>query len=388
MNNTQTTYFVYFAVFLSEFSFFFSLPLLGKSPDLSASSVAACLAGAIILESILMLISTGYLERLSRRKLIFTSLALRSVAFLAILLSLSLYSWLMFFLLISVSKSISKPFLREILAGNLSGESLKKAMNTYSLFQNSAVFVAPSLAAIALTYGFINYVILLVIISGIVMATMALTISYATPSNKKSGSGSPFVSLGYIFRGGMAGAVQRILLASFFCFLIMGVFITSTTLLGKINPELRNYSGLFFSVVGATICLWQGGAAKLSFIRDKWTSHLIVAGGVIASLYLTGSLYIAVAALIAYSIYESVIIPEIYVVASGIHSAIPSGVLFSYIVVMSNIGSAFGSWITGLAITYFNDYVPMLILITVFLSSIFSFILLKTTHHKEVQCQS
>lgn len=335
-----------------------------------------------------MLISTGYLERLSRRTLIFTSLALRSVAFLAILFSLSLYSWLMFFLLISVSKSISKPFLREILAGNLSGESLKKAMNTYSLFQNSAVFIAPSLAAIALTYGFINHMILLVIISGIVMATMAFTINYATPSNKKSGFGSPFVSLSYILRGDMAGAVQRILLASFFCFLIMGIFITSTTLLGKINPELRNYSGLFFSVVGATICLWQGGATKLSFIRDKWTSHLIVASGVISSLYLTGSLYIAVAALIAYSIYESVIIPEIYVVASGIHSAIPSGVLFSYIVVMSNIGSAFGSWITGLAITYFNDYVPMLIFIAVFLSSIFSFILLKTTHHKEVQCQS
>jgi len=334
-----------------------------------------------------MLISTGYLERLSRRKLIFTSLALRSVAFLGILLSVSLYSWLMFFLLISVSKSISKPFLREILAGSLSGESLKKAMNTYSLFQNSAVFVAPSLAAIALTYGLINHMILVVIISGMVMATVALTINYATPANKKSGSGSPFVSLGYIFRGHMAGAVQRILLASFFCFLIMGVFITSTTLLGKINPELRNYSGLFFSVVGATICLWQGGAVKLSFIRDKWASHLIVTGGVIASLYLTGSLYIAIAALIAYSIYESVIIPEIYVVASGIHSAMPSGVLFSYIVVMSNIGSAFGSWITGLAITYFNDYVPMLIFIAVFFSSIFSFILLKTTYHKEVQCQ-
>lgn len=220
------------------------------------------------------------------------------------------------------------------------------------------------------------------------MAIMALTINYATPSNKKSGSGSPFVSLGYVFSGGMARAVQRILMASFFCFLIMGVFITSTTLLGKINPEFSNYSGLFFSVVGATICLWQGGATKLSFIRDKWASHLIVAGGVIASLYLTGSLYIAIAALIAYSIYESVIIPEIYVVATGIHSAIPSGVLFSYIVVMSNIGSAFGSWITGLAITYLNDYVPMLIFIAVFLSSIFSFILLKITHHKDVQCQS
>lgn len=386
MNNTKTTYFVYLAVFLSEFSFFFSLPLLGKSPALSASSVAACLAGAIILESILMLVTTGYLERISRRKLIFVSLALRSIAFLVILISLSLHSWILFFLLISVSKSISKPFLREILAGNLSGESLKKAMNTFSLFQNSAVFVAPSLAAIALSYGFINHVIFVVILSGLAMAIVALTINYASPSIKKSGS--PFVSLGYIFRGEMSGAVRRILLASFFCFLIMGIFITSTTLLGKIKPELRSYSGMFFSVVGATICLWQGGAARLNFTKDKWTSYLIITCGVIASLYLTGSLYIAVVALIAYSIYESVIIPEIYVVASGIHSPIPSGVLFSYIVVMSNSGSAFGSWITGLAISFCNDYVPILIFVTVFFSSVFSFILLKSTYRKEVQCQS
>ncbi|MDC9580527.1 hypothetical protein PSI15_02890 [Xenorhabdus sp. PR6a] len=185
----------------------------------------------------------------------------------------------------------------------------------------------------------------------------------------------------------MAGAVQRILLASFFCFLIMGIFITSTTLLGKIKPELSNYSGIFFSVVGATICLWQGGAAKLNVFKTKWTSHLIVTCGAIGSLYLTGSLYIAIAALIAYSIYESVIIPEIYVVASAIHSPIPPGVLFSYIVVMSNMGSAFGSWITGLAITYLNDYVPMLIFISVFFSSVLSFILLKATYRKEVQCQ-
>lgn len=334
-----------------------------------------------------MLVTTGYLERFTRRKLIFASLALRSIAFLAILISLSLYSWVLFFLLISVSKSISKPFLREILAGSLSGESLKKAMHIFSLFQNSAVFVAPSLAAIALSYGLINHMIIVVILSGLAMAIVALTINDASPSHKKSGSGSPFVSLGYIFRGEMAGSVQRILLSSFFCFLIMGIFITSTTLLGKIKPELSNYSGLFFSVVGATICLWQGGAAKLYFIKDKWTSPLIVTSGAIASLYLTGSLYIAVGALIAYSIYESVIIPEIYVVASGIHSPIPSGVLFSYIVVMSNTGSAFGSWITGLAITYINEYVPTLIFITVFFSSIVSFFLLKSTYRKEVQCQ-
>jgi len=388
MNRNKTTYFVYLTVFLAEFSFFFCLPLLGISPELSAANVAACLAGAVMLESLFMLLCTGYLERFSRKKLIFISLLLRSFAFLSIYVSLSLPSWLLFFLLISVSKSISKPFLREILAESLSGSQLKKAMNTYSLFQNSAVFVAPSLAALAIKIDFIDEVLLLVIVSGCFMTLAAYSINYSHPDNCKPSSASPLSSLGYAFRGTMAKDVRRILLTSFFCYLIMGVFITSTTLIGKINPELREYSGLFFSIVGITICLWQGIFVKLKPFSAKWISRIIFTGGALSSAYLLGSVYLAIIALIAYSIYESVIIPEIYYKASNIHSQIPSGVLFSYIIVMSNAGSAFGSWITGYAITNIEEYIPLFVFTTVLSSAMISFICLKTSNTKEVQCQS
>ncbi|MCS1352611.1 MFS transporter [Mechercharimyces sp. CAU 1602] len=385
MSSYKTTYFIYLAVFLAEFSFFFSLPLLGMSPDISAASVGTCLAGAIILESLLMFTTTGYLEYFSRRKLIFVSFLLRSLAFLSIYMSLSLLSWLMFFLLISVSKSISKPFLREILAESLSGTHLKKAMNTFSLSQNIAVFIAPSLAALALKYNFMNEVILLVILSSSAMAIAALTINHTLSRNKSNPTfASPLVGLLYAFRGNMAKEVQSILLASFFCFLIMGIFITSTTLLGKISPELEGYSGFFFSIVGVTICLWQGVVAKLKTFNERWISRFIVICGAFSSIYLLGSVYIAVIALVAYSIYESVIIPEIYVKASGINSEIPSGVLFSYIVILSNAGSAFGSWITGVAIENIPEHVPSFIFIAVFSAAIASFIFLKRVITKEV----
>lgn len=304
MNTNKTTYFIYLAVFLAEFSFFFSLPLPGRAPDISASNAAACLAGSVMLESIFMLTTTGYLERFSRRKLIFVSQLLRSGAFLAIYVSLSLPSWLLFFFLISVSRSISKPFLREVLAESLSGSHLKKAMNTFSLWQNSAVFVAPTLASAALRYDFIGAVLLLLIVSGGILALAALSINYTYPANCKSSSGSPLASMCHAFRGIMAREIQRILLSSFFCYLIMGVFITATTLLGKINPEMREYSGLFFSVVGITICLWQGIVAKLTPCSDKCSSHIILVAGALSSAYLPGSVYIAIIALIAYSIYE------------------------------------------------------------------------------------
>lgn len=388
MHANKTTCFIYLTVFLAEFSFFFALPLLGKSPDLSASSVAACLAGAVLLESLLMLTSTGYLERFSRRKLIFVSLLLRSTAFLTIYLTLSLPGWLLFFLLIAASKSISKPFLREVLATTLSGPQLKKALNTFSLCQNSAVFVAPMLAVAAMKFAFIGVVLLALFLSGIVMALMALRLIYTLPANHESSTRSPLADMRVGFQGVMASAgIQRILLSSFFCFLIMGVFITSTTLLDKINPDLGAYSGIFFSIVGATICLWQGGVAKLTSFSDRYSSQIIMMGGVLSSAYLLGSVYIAVAALIAYSIYESVIIPELYFQATHIASGVSASVLFSYILIVSNAGEAFGSWLTGFAITHLADYVPLFIFITVLSSAMISFICLKTTDRKEAQCR-
>jgi len=387
MHVTKTTYFIFLTVFLAEFSFFFALPLLGKTPDLSASSVAACLAGAVILESLLMLTFTGYLERFSRRMLICASLLLRSGAFMTIFLSLSLPAWLFFFFLIAVSKSISKPFLREVLAENLSGNQLKKALYTFSLCQNSAVFVAPMLAVTAMKFSFIETVLLTLVLSGAVMAVATLPLIYTFPSNKPS-TGSPLTGMRTAFKGVMASTgIQRILLSSFFCFLIMGVFITATMLLDKINPSIGTYSGLFFSVVGVSICLWQGVVAKLTTLSERYSSQIIMIGGALSSAYLLGSVYIAIMALIAYSVYESVIIPELYFKSTSIPSSIPTSVLFSYILIVSNAGEAFGSWLTGFAITHMDEHVPTFIFFTVLSSAMISFLCLKTADRKEVPCQ-
>ncbi|HGK4757538.1 MFS transporter [Enterobacter cloacae] len=389
MKTNKTTSFIFLTVFLAEFSFFFSLPLLGKSPNLSASNVAACLAGAVLLESLLMLTTTGTLERFSRRKLLFISLLLRGAAFLTIYLTLSLHGWLMFFLVISISKSISKPFLREILAETLSGSHLKKALNTFSLCQNSAVFIAPMLAVAAMNFAFIETTLLVLSLSSMVMALIALRLIYNLPASYKPSTCSSLEGIKAGFHGVMASAsIQRILLSSFFCFLIMGVFITATTLLDKINPDLGIYSGVFFSVVGVTICLWQGGVAKLFSFSDKSSSLIILLGGILSSSYLLGSVYIAVIALIAYSIYESVIIPELYFQATHIVSSVSASVLFSYILIVSNAGEAFGSWITGVAITHLADHVPLFTCITVLSSAIISFICLRKNNRKDATCQS
>ncbi|MDM2857196.1 MFS transporter [Citrobacter sp. Cpo071] len=388
MNVNKTTCFIYLTVFLAEFSFFFALPLLGKTPNLSASSVAACLAGAVLLESLLMLTTTGYLERFSRKKLIFVSLVLRGIAFLTIYLTLSLPGWLLFFLIIAVSKSVSKPFLREVLAETLSGPKLKKALNTFSLCQNSAVFVAPMLAVAAINFAFIGAVLLILTLSSIVMALMALRLIYALPASHKPSTGSALAGMQAGFQVVIASPnIQYILLSSFFCFLIMGVFITATTLLDKINPDLGTYAGVFFSVVGVTICLWQGGVAKLISFSDRCSSLIILAGGVLSSTYLLGPVYIAITALVAYSIYESVIIPELYFQATHIASGVSASVLFSYILIVSNAGEAFGSWLTGFAITHLADHVPLFTFITVLSSAMISFICLKKNGRKEIPCQ-
>lgn len=388
MHTNKTTLFIFSVVFLAEFSFFFALPLLGNSPELRADDVAACLAGAVVLESLLMLTSTRYIERFSRRTLIFISLLLRSAAFVTVYLTLSLSGWLIFFLLVAVSKSISKPFLREVLAETLDGLQLKKALNTFSLCQNSAVFVAPMVAVAAMKFALIDTMLLVLICSGVVMALMSLRLIYCLPANFTPSTGSPLIGIRMGFQDVMSSTdIQRILLSSFFCFLIMGVFITATTLLDKINPDLGEYSGTFFSIVGVTICLWQGGVAKLTSFGDRYSSKIILVGGVLSSSYLLGSVYIAIAALIAYSIYESVIIPELYFKATHIPSSISASVLFSYILIVSNAGEAFGSWFTGFAITHLPDYVPLFIFITVLSAALISFICLKTVSSKEAPCQ-
>lgn len=127
--------------------------------------------------------------------------------------------------------------------------------------------------------------------------------------------------------------------------------------------------------------------AKLISFSDRRRTQIILVCGLLSSAYLLGSVYIALTALIAYSIYESVIIPELYYQATHIESGVSTSVLFSYILIVSNAGEAFGSWITGFAITHLADHVPLFTFIVVLSSVMISFICLTKDDRKESPCQ-
>ncbi|USP02123.1 hypothetical protein [Bartonella taylorii] len=140
----------------------------------------------------------------------------------------------------------------------------------------------------------------------------------------------------------------------------MGIFITTTTLLSKFDRTLAPYSGIFFSIIGTSICIWQGVINKHLTISDKATFYLLCFMGDFSSFFLMGGVFTAVTTLIAYSVYESVIAPEIYYQAEKTTASLSSNVLFSYILVVSNIGQAISSWISGGIVSHFNSHIALL----------------------------
>ncbi|ETS30623.1 hypothetical protein BB987_01790 [Photorhabdus temperata] len=385
MRNNQLLIFVYISVFMAEFSFFFALPVLGSSTLMGARDVALCLAGSVILESIIMLVATGYLERFSRKLLLSISLLLRSLAFVTVISSGIAFAWFTFFALVAISKSVSKPFTREILTEILSGDKLKKSLSIYSFFQNSAVVIAPLIATLAVEHRYTPSVMITLLLAGILLSGASFMLVYHYPKGhlpserKKSAFWAIYSSVNEIKKN---HDIRRLLQASFFCFAIMGAFITATTLLARVRVDFSSYIGLFFSVVGVCICFWQGVISRILNLSERTVIIVISVTGLLSSLYLTGSLYMAIAALISYSIYESVIVPAIYYKSSSCTSNLSVSVIFSFILVASNIGEAFGSWITGMLIEYASEttayHILLLVAVSVLLS-VWSFALVKDT---------
>ncbi|WP_406604119.1 MFS transporter [Bartonella gliris] len=360
MSKNKIPFFIYSAVFLSEFSFFFVLPLLGNSSLITAANIAFYLAGSVILESILMITATGLLERFSRKLLMATAFILRSTAFLCIILSLMPSAWLIFFTLMAFSKAISKPFLREILSEHLNGSALKRALTLYSFFQNAAVVIAPLVATSAIKYNASAFLMAFFALIGLYFCFLSLKIVYHYPHKKsllekgKKIKKPFFSSLKTIIHN---RSLAYLLVTAFLCAFLMGIFITTTTLLSKFDSTLAPYSGIFFSIVGISICIWQGVINKHLTLSDKATVCLLCFMGSFSSLFLIDGVFIAVSALIAYSVYESVMVPEIYYQAGKTTTSLSSSVLFSYILVISNIGQAAGSWTSGWIISHFNNHI-------------------------------
>ncbi|WP_375643753.1 MULTISPECIES: MFS transporter [unclassified Bartonella] len=346
MGKNKITFFIYSTVFLSEFSFFFVLPLLGNSSLITAANVAFYLAGSVILESILMVTTTGLLERFSRKLLMASAFILRSSAFVCIILSLTPSAWLIFFTLMAFSKAVSKPFLREILSEHLNENALKRALTLYSFFQNAAVVIAPLVATSAIKYNASTFLMAFFALIGLYLCVLSIQIVYHYPhktlfleKNKKTKK-ALLSSLKTIIHN---RSIAYLLVTALLCAFLMGIFITTTTLLSKFDRNLAPYSGIFFSIVGISICIWQGVINKHLTLSDKATFYLLCFMGSFAAFFLIGGVFTAVIALIAYSVYESVMIPEIYYQAGKTTSSLSASVLFSYILVISNIGQAAGS---------------------------------------------
>ncbi|WP_144753696.1 MFS transporter [Bartonella saheliensis] len=382
MGTNKIIFFIYSAVFLSEFSYFFVLPILGSSSLITAANVAFYLAGSVILESILMVTTTGLLERFSRKLLMATAFILRSTAFLCIILSTTPSAWLIFFTLMAFSKAISKPFLREILSKHLNGNALKRALTLYSFFQNAAVVIAPLVATIAIKYNASAFLMAFFAIISLYLCVLSIQIVYHYPhkkssveKNKKTNTSllSSLKTIRYNH------SIIYLLVTAFLCAFLMGIFITTTTLLNKFDSNLAPYSGIFFSIVGISICIWQGIINKHLSLSDKTTFYLLWLMGSFASFFLMGGVLTAVTALIAYSIYESVMIPEIYYQAGKTTASLSASILFSYILVISNIGQATGSWTSGWIISYCNNHIAFIFCMIVGVSAFTSCLCLMQT---------
>ncbi|CAK02176.1 MFS transporter [Bartonella tribocorum] len=382
MGKNKITFFIYSAVFLSEFSFFFVLPLLGNSSLITAANVAFYLSGSVILESILMVTTTGLLEKLSRKLLMATAFILRSIAFLCVILSLTPSAWLVFFTLTAFSKAISKPFLREILSEHLNGSTLKRALTLYSFFQNAAVVIAPLVAMSAIKYNVSVFLMAFFAIISCYLCILSIQIVYHYPHKnasveKNKTTKKPFLSS--LKTIGHNRSIAYLLVTALLCAFLMGVFITTTTLLNKFDSNLAPYSGIFFSIVGISICIWQGIINKHLRLSDKSTFYLLGLMGSFSSFFLMGGVFTAVTALIAYSVYESVMIPEIYSQAGKTTAPLSASVFFSYILVVSNIGQAIGSWTSGWIISYFNQHIAFIFCLIVGISAFASCLCLKQT---------
>ncbi len=329
-----------------------------------------------------MVTTTGLLERFSRKLLMASAFILRSTAFLCVILSLMPSAWLIFFTLTAFSKTISKPFLREILSEHLNGNTLKRVLTLYSFFQNAAVVIAPLVATIAIKCNASVFFMAFFAIISLYLCVLSIQIVYHYPHKKssveknKKANTSLLSSLKTIRYN---HSIIYLLVTALLCAFLMGIFITTTTLLNKFDSNLAPYSGIFFSIVGISICIWQGIINKHLSLSDKTTFYLLWLMGSFASFFLIGGVFTAVTALIAYSIYESVMIPAIYYQAGKTTTSLSASVLFSYILVISNIGQATGSWTNGWIISYCNSHIAFIFCMIVGVSAFTSCLCLMQT---------
>ena len=176
---------------------------------------------------------------------------------------------------------------------------------------------------------------------------------------------------------------NTLLSCAFFSFAIMGIFITSTIFSPRINVDFTDYVGIFFATVGVVICIWQLILSKLFVISDTKKYLFLFLLSIISSLFFVKGVTLALIALISYGIFEAIIVPEIFISVAKNYTKQNTALAFSLILVMANIGDAFGTFLSGVAIDYFDKYVALAFSALIFVFSIFSLFLLVISRSKD-----
>ncbi|MBS9443186.1 MFS transporter [Photorhabdus heterorhabditis] len=96
----------------------------------------------------------------------------------------------------------------------------------------------------------------------------------------------------------------------------------------------------------------------------------------VSATYFSGGIAIAIIALVAYSIFEAIIIPEIYSTSSNIVNKEKSSIAFSLLLVMANLGEAVGSTSIGFLVDLFDYRSGYLINLFILLFSLLSVVTL------------
>lgn len=339
-------HFIYSQIFSNEFTFFAVLPFLSSLDQLGAFKVGAILGGSLILESVLMLVFSSRLPTISAQTVFALNSGLMFAAWSVLIMSPGVAGIITFYVLISISKGLLKPLARAALMRLVGQEASERAFQNISMIQNLSIVVAP-LVGSAAVFGDASTVFLIFLAIYGVLFILSLVIFGGSPLRIESSGGS-------ILRGGFqvlrTPETIGLVISIFAAFMIMGLFITGTVLISDYRPSLSAYVGVFFSIVGVSIVAWRLLFHRFVPVSVQKNAFVLSMLGASSALFFFGDLWLSIACLAAYAVFETTIIPMIYSSCSHSVEERFHSLAFSCFLIAGSLGEAVGSFVSGYVI--------------------------------------
>lgn len=357
-------HFIYAQIFSNEFTFFAVLPFLSSIEQLGAFKVGAILGGSLILESVLMLVFSSRLPTVSARTVFTLNSGLMFVAWSVLIASPGVAGIITFYVLISISKGLLKPLARTALMRLVGQAASERAFQNISMIQNLSIVVAP-LVGSAAVFGDAStvFLVFLAIYGGLFV--LSLVVFGGSQLWIESSGGSILKGVFQVLR---IPETIGLVMSIFAAFMIMGLFITGTVLIPDYRPSLSPYVGIFFSVVGVSIVAWRLLFHRFVPVSVQKNAVVLSVLGASSAFFFFGDLWISIACLAAYAVFETTIIPMIYSSCSHAVDERFHSLAFSCLLIAGSLGEAVGSLVSGYVIGAVQDPETILALIVGFLA--------------------